>query len=325
MEKTSKTSPIPGENKPEESTVAGSSGAKAAAQCSVIIVYKAKIGSTLHNVTVVWSKTLINHSLSVSVDRSWGSCESHSTCRIDLKPWPFWNKKGFKSLEIGDQRIDLFWDLRSAKFCSGGCPEPTGSYYVALVNSEEVVLLLGDLKKKAYKRTKARPSLDDAKMVSKRQNVFGKRSFPTRVRFDEWKKEHDIVVENSISGGDEKVAEMWIRVDGVVMIHVSNLQWKFRGNETVTLEDSPVQVFWDVHDWFFGGAGMGKALFIFKPGASKATAVAELAAVEEKEKEGNGSEVIWSGEERMEVVKGQRECGRASEFCFMLYAWKVEK
>ncbi|PKU75864.1 uncharacterized protein LOC110097488 [Dendrobium catenatum] len=333
MEETN--SPVPGNNKPEESTATGNSGGKTTPQCSVIIVYKAKIGNKLRRVTVVWNKTLINHSLSISVDGSGGSCDPPSTCRVDLKPWPFWSKKGFKSVDVGDHRVDLFWNLRHAKFSGGGSPEPTGSYYVALVSGEEVVLLLGDLKKKAYKRTKARPSLDDAKMVLKKENVFGKRSFSTKARFDERKREHEIVVENSISGVNGKEdAEMWIRIDGIVMMHVSNLQWKFRGNETVMVEGSPVQVFWDVHDWFFGGPGMGQALFIFKPGAAAATAMAtalaEMALMEEEEEneERSESDLSWSSENegKQQVVAEQNECGDgSSEFCFMLCAWRVEK
>ncbi|KAK8939861.1 hypothetical protein KSP40_PGU002878 [Platanthera guangdongensis] len=307
-----------GDNKTGEGTVA-SSGAKTAAQCSVITVYKAKIGGALRTVTVVWSKTLINHSLSVSVDHPAGG-EAPSTCRVDLKPWPFWGKKGFKSLETGDHRVDLFWDLRSAKFPAGGGPEPICGYYVALVSGEEVVLLVGDFKKEAYKRTRARPSLDDAAMVSKRDNVVGKKCFSTRARFDgRGKREHEIVVENSISGGCDGDAEMWISIDGVVAIHVSNLQWKFRGNETVMVESSPVQVFWDVHDWLFGGAAMGHALFIFKPGAATAD---------------QGGEEEWSGDDMGCLIESgsgrdmgsarRNSGGGAPEFCFMLCAWKVE-
>ncbi|XP_008783101.2 uncharacterized protein LOC103702440 [Phoenix dactylifera] len=257
------------------------------AQCSVISIYQANIVGVPRNVTVVWSKNLMNHSLSVSVEKSNG--DSPLTCKVELKPWPFWSKKGFKSLEIDGERVDLYWDLRSAKFSNG--PEPSGGHhYVALVCNEEVVLLLGDCKKEAYRRTKCRPALESAALVSRRENVFGKKCFTTRARFDERKKEHDIVVENSISGPQDP--EMWISIDGVVLIHVSNLQWKFRGNETVLVEKVPVQVFWDVHDWLFGSPGTGHALFIFKPAA-------------EGDRNGNPS-------------------SPAPEFCFFLCAWKTE-
>nr|CAD1831431.1 unnamed protein product [Ananas comosus var. bracteatus] len=193
-----------------------------------------------------------------------------STCKVELKPWPFWSKKGYKSLDVADDdeecRVDVFWDLRSAKFSGSGSPEPTAGYYVALVCDEEVILLVGDGNKDAYKRTKSRPCLEDAVLVSKRENVFGRKSFAARARFDGRKKEHDIVVERAISGPREP--EMWISIDGAVLVRVSNLQWKFRGNETVIVDESPVQVLWDVHDWLFaGGPGSSSGLFVFKPGA----------------------------------------------------------
>ncbi|KAI3969533.1 hypothetical protein MKX01_020094 [Papaver californicum] len=58
---------------------------------------------------------------------------------------------------------------------------------------------------------------------------------------------------------------MWISVDGIVVIHVTNLQWKFRGNGTIIVNKSPVQVFWDVHNWLFGNPS-GHEMFIFRPG-----------------------------------------------------------
>ncbi|XP_020574202.1 uncharacterized protein LOC110020442 [Phalaenopsis equestris] len=324
MEETKHTSPILGCNNPEESMVGGAAATKTVGQCSVIIVYRAKIGGNPRIVTVMWNKTLISHSLSIVVDRPDCSFEPASTCKIDIKPWPFWIKKGFKSLDVCGHQIEIYWDLRAAKFSTGGRPEPISCYYVALVSGEEVVLLLGDLKKKAYKRTKARPSLDDATMLSKRENLFGKRSFPTRVRFEEGKKEHDIVVENLISTGSGMDAEMWISVDGVVAIHVSNLQWKFRGNKKVMVEGLPVQVFWDVHDWFFKAEGLGQALFIFKPGEEM---VVEEEAATEKGKM-IGSDGSWSGEEAEKVVAENHERGFRGvgppEFCFVLYACKVE-
>lgn len=267
----------------------------------MISVYQANILGVPRNVTVVWSKNLINHSLSVSVEKSNG--DSPFACKVDLKPWPFWSKKGLKSFEIEGKRVDIYWDLRSAKFSNG--PEPSGGYYVALACNEEVVLLLGDCKKEAYKKTKCRPALESAAMVSKRENVFGKKCFTTRARFDERRKEHDIIVENSISG--TKDPEMWISIDGVVLVHVDNLQWKFRGNETVMVEEVPVQVFWDVHDWLFGTPGTGHAFFIFKPGVA-----------------GAGGEEDPNGTDRCSSGQNGNGSPPAPEFCFFLYAWKTE-
>ncbi|XP_068638613.1 uncharacterized protein, partial [Aristolochia californica] len=233
-----------------------------AGHCNAACVYQAKLAGYCRNVTVIWSKTLIHLSVSITIENH--SSEHQCTCKIDIKPWPFWSKKGLKSLEVDGRRVDIYWDLRSAKFSGGS--EPTSDYYVALVCDGEVSLLLGDYKKEAYKRTKARPSLVDATLVSKRENVSGKKCFSTRAKFEDSRREHEIVVVNSISG--PKDPEMWISIDGLLLIHVTNLQWKFRGNETVMVNKLPVQVFWDVHDWLFCSPGTGHALFVFKSGVA---------------------------------------------------------
>ncbi|KAK6125127.1 hypothetical protein DH2020_041140 [Rehmannia glutinosa] len=155
------------------------------------------------------------------------------TCKIDLKPWHFWAKKGYKSLVVDGNQMDAYWDLRSAKF-SGGSPEPCSDFYVALVSEEEIVLLLGDWKKKAYKRTKSRPALVDALMFYKKEHVFGKKSFSIRAKFDQKKREHDIVVESSTVGPREP-----------------EIRYKCSG---------------DVHAWLFCAPGSSHGLFIFKPG-----------------------------------------------------------
>ncbi|KAG9448517.1 hypothetical protein H6P81_008482 [Aristolochia fimbriata] len=275
-----------------------------AGHCTAACVYQAKIAGYCRNVTVIWSKTMINHSVSITVENY--SSENPCTCKIDLKPWPFWSKKGLKSLDVDGRRVDVYWDLRSAKFTGGS--EPTSDYYVALVCDEEVSLLMGDYKKEAYKRTKARPSLVDATMVSKRENVFGKKCFSTRAKFEERHREHDIVVENSLTG--PKDPEMWISIDGLVLIHITNLQWKFRGNETIMVNKSPVQVFWDVHNWLFCSPGSGHALFIFKPGVPDFWSDEDGAGDDEE-----------SESSRYYSVKS---CGQGPQFCLFLYAWKVE-
>ncbi|KAF8691419.1 hypothetical protein HU200_040558 [Digitaria exilis] len=282
------------------------SSAAAVAQCSTVSVFLAKISGAPRLVTAVWSKNLINQSFTISIDRPAADVEDEDegpvTHKVELKPWPFWSKKGNKALDIaGAGRVDLFWDLRGAKFAASSSPEPAGGYYVAVVSNDEVVLLLGDGKKDAYKRTKSRPSLEDAVLVCRRESVFGRRSFAVRARLDARRsKEHHIVVECSpaVTGGAAvREPEMWVTVDGFVVVHVKNLQWKFRGNETVLVDQSPVQVIWDVHDWLFGGP-VAQAAFVFKPGAPP-----EI----EEDSGGNGI---------------QSEGG--TDFCFCLQAWRME-
>uniref|UniRef100_A0A7N0TXT8 DUF868 family protein n=1 Tax=Kalanchoe fedtschenkoi TaxID=63787 RepID=A0A7N0TXT8_KALFE len=277
------------------------------AQNSVSVLYQAHIAGAWRNVTVHWTKNLITHSMSITVDSYDGHQLHYQSCKIDLKPWHFWSKKGYKSFDVDDADVEVYWDLRSAKF--SGSPEPSSDYYVAIVSDDEAVLLLGDSSKKAYKRTKARPALADAILCYKKEHVFSKKSFSTRSRFDERSQRHyDIVVESSTSWPRDP--EMWISVDGIVLIHVKNLQWKFRGNQTISVGSQAVQVFWDVHDWLFKSPGTGNGLFIFKPAAEEEWEDAEV---------GSGSDGSGSR------YHSTHSCaGRSSHFCLFLYAWKLE-
>ncbi|KAG8062268.1 hypothetical protein GUJ93_ZPchr0003g18026 [Zizania palustris] len=71
-------------------------------------------------VTVVWNKNIINQSFTISIDRlkaaaAGGSCSGDDgppTHKVELKPWPFWSKKGLKTLDVNGDRLDIFWDLR---------------------------------------------------------------------------------------------------------------------------------------------------------------------------------------------------------------------
>ncbi|GER45018.1 hypothetical protein STAS_21944 [Striga asiatica] len=280
------------------------------AQTTVTCVYQAHISGFWRNVTILWAKNLMNYSLSISID----STEQENlvyTSKIDLKPWHFWAKKGYKTLDVDGCQLDAYWDLRSAKFASG--PEPSSDYYVALVSEEEVVLLLGDLKKKAYKRTKARPTLVEPMIFYKKENVFGKKSFSTRARFDQRRKEHEIVVESSITGPREP--EMWISIDGIVLVHVKNLQWKFRGNQTVLVNKVPVQVYWDVHAWLFCPAGANHGLFIFKSGEGEG-------GESDDENSSRGDDSECSGNSKYYSTQSYSKC--CTDFCLFLYAWKIE-
>ncbi|XP_050204266.1 uncharacterized protein LOC126654451 [Mercurialis annua] len=277
-------------------------------QSTVTCVYQTHISGYWCNVTVLWCKNLMNHSLNLILNNPEGG-QSFYSCKIDLKPWLFWSKKGTKSFELEGCQVEIQWDLRSARFSSS--PEPYGEYFVAIVSDGEVVLLLGDLKKKAYKKTKSRPALVDPILFYKKENVFAKKSFATRAKFDERKQEHDIAVESSTSG--PKDPEMWISIDGIVVVHVKNLQWKFRGNQTVIVNKLPVQVFWDVHDWLFNAPGTGHGLFIFKPRVSDSD--------DDREDSTHGTNSDTSDGSKYFSTKSTTPI---PEFTLFLYAWKIE-
>ncbi|KAF8107279.1 hypothetical protein N665_0124s0071 [Sinapis alba] len=278
--------------------------------------YQAHVGGIFRNVTFLWSKNLMNHSLTVMISGGLDN-DMNYCCKIDLvKPWQFWSKRGSKSFDVDGNCVEVFWDLRAAKLSGNGSPEPMSDYYVALVSDEEIVLLLGDLKHKAYKRTKSRPALVEGFIYFKKESVFGKKTFSSRARFEEQRKEREVVVVM-----EEKDSEMWISVDGVVVVHVKNLQWKFRGNQMVLVDKTPVMVYYDVHDWLFGSSESSTArsgLFLFKPVVVGAMVDEFFSDAEEGGDSGGGSSPL------SRYNSASSGYGTLHEFCFVLYAWKFE-
>ncbi|KAB1215029.1 Regulatory protein RecX [Morella rubra] len=176
-----------------------------------------------------------------------------------------------------------------------------------------MALLVGDLKAAAYKRTRSRPSLEDATLLCKTEHVYGKRLFCTRATLADGEKEYDIIIETSLSAPGDP--EMWISIGSATMTRVTNLNWRFRGNETVMVNTSPVQILWDVHNWLHSNPGSGPGLFIFKPGM--------LECVSDSDSDGrNGSKRNGGG------IINDPASGEGSplttEFCFFLYAWRTE-
>ena len=266
-------------------------------------VYRTKIAGQCRLITITWCKDLLLHGLSVSVQGPDG--DSHYQSKVELKPWYFWRKQGSKHFTVDGKTVDVVWDLKAAKF--NGETEPRSDYYVAIVCEEEVVLLLGDLKKDAYRKTGCRPALIEPTLVSRKEHLFGKKKFSTKVKFHEKGNFHEISIEcnnslNKNSSSGEFDHEMEIRIDGRLANHVKHLQWKFRGNESVYVNKTRVEVYWDVHDWLFS-SGPRQGLFIFKPISSSTLLSTQIAD-------------STAGEECSE--------GRSSKFCSFLYAWKVE-
>nr|GEW47595.1 hypothetical protein [Tanacetum cinerariifolium] len=315
-------------DKVEDSATVTKSG-----QSIFMSMYKTNIADQCRLITVTWCKNMLLHGLSVSFD----GLESEYTCKVELKPWSFWRKQGSKSFVVDGQRLDVFWDLKSAKF--QGETEPLSEYYVGVVAGEELVLVLGDMKKDCYRKTGCRPSLVDPVLVLRREHVFGKKKFNTRFKFHEKGGFHDITIEcknkirkvgstlkpktslmdytarestrghskNNENGGDD--LEMEIRIDGELMIHVNHLQWKFRGNESIIIKKMRIEVYWDVHDWLFS-PGLRNALFIIKPSSS--TTLPPLLPT-----------VSPCSAGICNSVQGVKPLC-SLEFCIFLYAWKVE-
>ncbi|KAM1719531.1 hypothetical protein ACFX12_021323 [Malus domestica] len=273
-------------------------------------VYSTKIAGRCRLITVTWCKNLLLHGLSVSVQGQ--NRDEEYRCKVELKPWYFWRKQGSKQFTVDGITVDVVWDLKAAKF--NGETEPQSDYYVAIVCEEEVVLLVGDQKKDAFRKTGCRPSLIEPILVSRREHLFGKRKFSTRIKFHEKENFHEILIECS-NGSDGSDPELEIKIDGIQAVRVKRLHWKFRGNDYVDVNRNRVEVFWDVHDWLFC-SGPRHGMFIFKPVSAEHTAEPpSLSAVDQSLTEKVGSGV---------VVEHDNAGGASSVFSLFVYAWRVE-
>jgi hypothetical protein len=257
-------------------------------------VYRAKIAGHSRVVTVSWSRDLLSHAFSVAIS---GADGASAECRVELRPWQFWRRAGSRRVELvgpgsASAAVRVLWDLRRARFC-GGVPEPRCGYFVALEAAGEVVLVQGDMRRR---RAEA-----EAVPVARREHVFGRRRFAAKARFDEQGDVHDIAIEcGGEGGGGDGDVEMTIAIDGEEAVQVKHLQWKFRGNQSLTFSRAKVEVFWDVHDWLFS-AGTRPALFIFRPIVlSSASAPAGML---------DGGAVVPAA---------------TTGFCLYLYAWKLD-
>ncbi|KAL4193354.1 hypothetical protein AMTRI_Chr06g176440 [Amborella trichopoda] len=265
-------------------------------------VYRTKIAGKCRLIVATWCKSLLAHGFTISLEDQ--EAKAQSTYKIELAPWCFWRKQGLKTFTVEGTRVDLFWDLRNAKFYTE--PEPKCDYYVALASEGEVVLVLGDMKKEAYRKARSRPSLIDPILISRKEHIYAKRKFITRAKFSERAAAHEISIECTCGSNSAGLdPEMTIRIDGNLVTRVRHLQWKFRGNETIFVNKIAIEVFWDVHDWLFS-PGLRHSLFIFRPSTSNPSStlmnIGHGGSM-------NGSEVSMGG---------------SPDFCLYLHAWKTE-
>lgn len=137
-------------------------------------------------------------------------------------------------------------------------------FYIAVVYEGEMTLLIGDLEKEAFAKTKARGRGKMQSLVIRREHIFGNRFYSTKTEFGG--KSRDILIE--LNASNEEDPRLVIRFDSKRVIQVKHLRWKFRGSERVEVDGHPIQLSWDVYNWLFeedcGSHDDGYALFTFR-------------------------------------------------------------
>ncbi|GER29757.1 hypothetical protein STAS_05637 [Striga asiatica] len=213
-------------------------------------------------ITITWIKHVMAYGLSICIIDSSSSNEP-PLCKIDIKPWLFSKKKGARNLTVNSTRVNIHWDLSSAKFGSSS-PEPLEGYYLKIALNQELCVLLGDSSlNEACRKTEIPLPIPKANFVAKREHVFGKRLYTTsKAQICENGKMHDIRVEYDPSEDLGKCLVIYI--DRKAVLKVSQLVWKFRGNRSIFVDGISVEVYWDVFNWLFGRGADCNAVFLFR-------------------------------------------------------------
>ncbi|KAL8188880.1 hypothetical protein R6Q57_029635 [Mikania cordata] len=275
----------------DASCISAASTTVSKAQNLVTCVYQTKLVGKSRLIIITWSKNLVGHCFSVEIE----DLSHKSLSRVDVKPSLFSKRKGSKYIEVDFITIDVSWDLTNAKF--GSSPEPIEGFYVGLVCKGEIVLLIGDLRKDIFKKTK---SLTNSLRLLKREHLFGKNVYATKVQFKDHGQVHDLRIECDTFELDDP--RLVVRMDSKMVMQVKHLVWKFRGNCTISVEGLPVEVYWDVHNWLFG-TSTGSAVFMFQTSS------------------GIDKSCIFAADRSV----APWPCSQSSSFCLTLYAWKINE
>lgn len=208
-------------------------------------------------ITVTWCK----NSLSQGLNISFGD-DSSTTFKLNPNSRLFRKKKGNKTIELSNSKCEIIWDLSTAQYKTG--PEPVQGYYILIMVDSELGLILGDMAQEAVtKKIKNGTHLAKSTLVSRREHYSGNTHYSTKAQFCETGISHDILIRCSGDNEGLKYPVLSVCIDKKVVIRVKRLHLNFRGNQSIFVDGLMVDLFWDVHDWFFN-PGSGYAVFMFR-------------------------------------------------------------
>lgn len=214
-----------------------------------------------------------NNGLSISVS----SADQNPSTSLKLNTCSrfFRKKKGNKTVDSDLGKIEVFWDLSSAKYDSNLSPEPLQGFYVIVLVDAQLGLLLGDSSEETLRRKGFDFDFDfssSKSLISRQEHFSGNTFYSTKAKFVETGDSHEIVIRcNGETEGLKQSTHhhhspvLSVCIDKKTVTKVKRLQWNFRGNQTIFVDGLLVDLMWDVHDWFFSNPeGCGRAVFMFR-------------------------------------------------------------
>lgn len=227
-------------------------------QIAVTCLYKIILSNQNQIIaTVTWSKNNMSQGLTISFGD-----DTVTTFKLNSNSRLFRKKKGSKSLEFSNSKCEIFWDLSGAQYKTG--PEPVQGYYVLITFETQLGLALGDMAQEAVaKKFKNGTHLPKFSLISRREHFSGNTHYSTKAQFCETGISHDILIRCSGENEGLKYPVLSVCIDKKMVIRVKRLHLNFRGNQSIFVDGLLVDLFWDVHDWFFN-PGSGYAVFMFR-------------------------------------------------------------
>lgn len=298
-------------------------------QNAVICLYRTILSTQRHlDIRVTWFKNASStthqgqgqgqgQGLTINFgNQSSSSSSSSPAFKLNTNSGIFRKKKGSKSLEHEDSKVEVFWDLSAAKYQTG--PEPVDGYYLLIKVDSELVLILGDMAGEASPLKKLMKNgschhnrVAKFSLVSRQEHFSGNTMYSTKAQFCDTGTAHDILIrcgcdeksssdmnEKGGGGGGLRHPVLSVCVDKKTVIRVKRLQWNFRGNQTIFLDGLLIDLMWDVHDWFFNPGSSGYAVFMFRT------------------RNGTDSSRLWLEEK----VVQQKDHQEKVEFSLLIYA-----
>ncbi|MCL7049825.1 hypothetical protein MKW94_006331 [Papaver nudicaule] len=206
-------------------------------------------------VSFTWYTNVLGRSLQIDFRLPNNINESSATpcCfNLHIQPILFWRRKnGSKSFNVNnkDSSLQIYWNFSKAKFSSDH-PEPKSGFFVSLVLDGVMILLVGDSYNNKTKTDKNNKHQKKQVLVLRREHVFASRFYSTKVKLGG--KTRDVTIDCKVGDKDDKEARLCFSIDGVEVIGIKRLKWKFRGNQKVVIDGKyPVHVSWDVYNWLF--------------------------------------------------------------------------
>lgn len=222
----------------------------------VTCLYKAELSTQKQLlITLTWRSNLTGQGFTINI----GDNNTSSASNLDSSFKRLQKNKGTKTFQFRNTKIEVLWDISTAKYDKG--PEPTNGFYVMVLTDSEIGLLIGD-KDDEIKMKKGIPEAKFS-LVCRSEQFCGSSVYSTKAQFCDAGIQHEIVIKCEREEEGTKSPVLSVYIDQKIVFQVKRLRWNFRGNQAIFLDGLLVDMMWDVHDWFFNPKSRS-AIFLFR-------------------------------------------------------------